>query len=120
MDPAEQTKAMVAHRLLDCVVSIQVLQEFHVQATRPKRVHRISHSEALGFILSWRRFETRAHDRDLFNLALEICQRLRFSYWDSAIVAAALMTNCDTLYTEDLQHGQVIDHITVVNPFVTA
>ncbi|WP_426993231.1 PIN domain-containing protein [Methylomonas sp. CM2] len=42
-----------------------------------------------------------------------------FSYWDSLIVASALEADCRQLYSEDLQHGQVIeDRLTVINPFV--
>lgn len=50
--------------------------------------------------------------------ALVIAVRYRFSWFDSLIVATALDAGCDTLYTEDLQHGQVIDgKLTVRNPF---
>jgi predicted nucleic acid-binding protein len=45
--------------------------------------------------------------------------RYHLNYWDALIVAAALLAGCDTLYTEDLQHGQVIEgRLTVVNPFL--
>ncbi|MFP4346464.1 MAG: PIN domain-containing protein [Anaerolineales bacterium] len=45
--------------------------------------------------------------------------RYRYSYWDSLILAAALEAECTLLWTEDLQHGQVIlDVLTVENPFV--
>lgn len=50
--------------------------------------------------------------------ALDIVGRYRFSWFDSLIVATALEAECDTLYTEDLQHGQVIEgKLTVINPF---
>jgi predicted nucleic acid-binding protein len=50
--------------------------------------------------------------------ALDIAGRYGFSWFDSLIVATALEAGCDTLYTEDLQHGQVIDgRLTVTNPF---
>ena len=50
--------------------------------------------------------------------ALEIAARYDFSHYDSLIIAAALESGCTTLYSEDLQHGQVIDQrLTVVNPF---
>lgn len=51
-------------------------------------------------------------------LASELRAKYGFSYWDSLIVAAALDAGCDTLYTEDMQHGQVIEgQLTLVNPF---
>ena len=50
---------------------------------------------------------------------LDIAGRYGFSWFDSLIVATALDAGCDTLYTEDLQHGQVIEgRLTVINPFV--
>jgi predicted nucleic acid-binding protein len=43
---------------------------------------------------------------------------LGFSHYDSLIVATALSINCSVLYSEDLQHGQVVDgRLTIVNPF---
>ncbi|MBF0142010.1 MAG: PIN domain-containing protein [Magnetococcales bacterium] len=59
--------------------------------------------------------------RDLFLRASRLRETHAFSYWDSLIVAAALEGGCATLYTEDLQHGQVIGGaLTIVNPFVKA
>jgi len=50
--------------------------------------------------------------------ALDIAGRYRFSWFDSLIIATALDAGCDTLYTEDLQHSQVIEgKLTVTNPF---
>jgi predicted nucleic acid-binding protein len=50
--------------------------------------------------------------------ALEIKNKYRFSYYDSAIIAAALQKKCEVLYTEDMHHGQVIeDSLTIINPF---
>jgi len=43
--------------------------------------------------------------------------RYRLNWWDCMIVAAASMTDCDYLLTEDLQHGQELDGIIVVSPF---
>ncbi len=52
-----------------------------------------------------------------------LASRLRdthsFSYWDSLIVAAALDAGCTTLFSEDMQHGQIIENcLTIVNPFI--
>lgn len=51
--------------------------------------------------------------------AIRLVRRYRFSHWDSLVVAAALLAGCERLYSQDLQHGQVIDgRLTIVNPFV--
>ncbi|MGR9115843.1 MAG: PIN domain-containing protein [Gammaproteobacteria bacterium] len=50
--------------------------------------------------------------------ALAIKAKYRFSLCDSLIIAAALESNCSILYSEDMQHGQVIDNqIEIINPF---
>jgi predicted nucleic acid-binding protein len=50
---------------------------------------------------------------------VEIALRYGFSLYDSVIVASALLASCKALYSEDLQHLQVIDgQLTVINPFV--
>jgi len=52
-----------------------------------------------------------------YSKALGISDRWGFSLYDSLIITAALETGCDTLYTEDLQHGQSIQGLTITNPF---
>lgn len=52
------------------------------------------------------------------NLAFDIKIKYKFQWFDCLIIASALQNNCETLYTEDLQHLQKIDNITIVNPFV--
>lgn len=54
---------------------------------------------------------------DTYRKALELRSRFRFSFWDSLIVAAALGAGCEILYSEDLQHGQIIENLTIKNPF---
>lgn len=51
----------------------------------------------------------------------EIAVRYQLSNWDALIVASALLAGCDTLYSEDLQHQQVVEALlTIINPFVAA
>jgi predicted nucleic acid-binding protein len=56
---------------------------------------------------------------DTINRALVLAQKYKYSYYDSLILAAALSAGCETLATEDMQHGQVIEGaLTINNPFV--
>jgi predicted nucleic acid-binding protein len=55
---------------------------------------------------------------ELHEMAVNIARRQNFSIYDSLIVAAAQHTGCAVLYSEDLQHGQRIDQLTIRNPFV--
>ena len=54
---------------------------------------------------------------DFFRRGLDIKERWRFSWYDSLIITAALECGCETLYSEDLQHKQKIESLTVINPF---
>ena len=53
----------------------------------------------------------------LYNQALDVQSRYRYSFYDALIIAAALETGCTRLYTEDLQDGQQIEGLTIENPF---
>ena len=53
----------------------------------------------------------------LFRRAIDVQRRWRFGFYDSLIVAAALQADCQTLYSEDLHHGQTIESLTVADPF---
>lgn len=58
---------------------------------------------------------------ETIRLAWETKKRYQLSYWDSLIVASALHSGCQTLYTEDLSDGMVIDKsLRIINPFSTA
>lgn len=54
---------------------------------------------------------------DLYRRALGLQARYQFSFYDSLILAASIEAGCSRLYTEDLQHGQMIDGLTIQSPF---
>ena len=58
------------------------------------------------------------NDSDDLLAAIDLHRLHGFSIWDALVVRAALVSRCRVLYTEDLQHGQRIDGLEVVNPFV--
>lgn len=120
-EPAEAEKHRRALAILsdrDCVLSVQVLQEFYVQATRPTRADAMAHDDAVGFIRTWGRFPIQPMTTAVLTEALRLKPILRYAYWDCAVIAAARAMTCRTLYTEDMSHGQVIDGMTVINPFL--
>jgi len=53
----------------------------------------------------------------LFHRALDVQARWRFAFYDSLIVAGAMTAGCRTLLSEDLQHGQRLDNLSVIDPF---
>ncbi|WP_119421104.1 PIN domain-containing protein [Desertibaculum subflavum] len=119
-NPAEAAKRERAIDLLDRdggALSVQVLQEFYVQATRPTRPAPLPHDVATRLIATWTRFPVQEVTLAILNAALEIKARHGISYWDSAIVAAARALGCRELYSEDLSHGREIGGVQIVNPF---
>ena len=97
-------------------INVQVLNELAAVALRK---HALSLAELREFLRSIRELcipqplTVEIHER-----GLEIAERYGYSLYDSMIIAAALQADCRTLYSEDLQHGQVIDkRLTVTNPF---
>jgi predicted nucleic acid-binding protein len=119
-NPAESLKRDRALALLDDdsgSLSIQVLQEFYVQATRSSRADAVPHELAEGLIEAWSRFRIQDMTLPVLKTALRIRKAHGFSFWDSAIVAAALALGCDRVYTEDLTHGQVVDGLAIIDPF---
>ncbi len=58
-------------------------------------------------------------DSNVVDKAMVLEDQSGLSYWDCLIVAAALLSSCDTLYSEDMQHGQIFEgRLTVLNPFL--
>lgn len=101
----------------DLALSVQVLQEFYVQATRGSRPDPLPHDLAAGLIHAWSRFPVQGITIEILEAALQIKARHGFSYWDSAIIAAAEALGCEELFSEDLSHGQRIGSVNIVNPF---
>jgi predicted nucleic acid-binding protein len=119
-DPAETRKRDIAIALLeadDLALSVQVLQEFYVQATRATRKDALPHDLAAGLIHTWLRFSVQDITTSVMLGALEIKARHGLSYWDSAIVAAARALGCRELLSEDMAHGRDVEGITIRNPF---
>ncbi len=55
---------------------------------------------------------------ETIRLAWDLRERHKFSYWDSLIIASAMQAGCSSLYTEDLNHGMILDKkLHIVNPF---
>jgi len=119
-DPTEAMKRERAVALLDAddnALSVQVLQEFYVQATRPTRSDALPHDIAAGLIRTWLRFKVQEITVLIMADALRIKAVYGFSYWDATIVAAARALGCGELYSEDMAHGLEVEGTTIVNPF---
>jgi predicted nucleic acid-binding protein len=114
---AKRARAIALLEQEDCGLSVQVLQEFYVQATRATRSDALPHDLAAGLIAAWLRFPVQDINVAVMTNALEIRAGHGFSYWDSAIIAAARALGCRELYTEDMDHGREIEGVAIINPF---
>ena len=118
--PDERNKAAKATDILnapDLAVSVQVLQEFYVQATRATRADRMSHEQATLLIKSFCRYPVQETTLALVESALRTTDRFQISYWDAAIIEAARAMGCREVLSEDLGDGQNYGGIRVINPF---
>ena len=97
------------------VVSLQVLQEFFVNATRK-----------LGLDPGLARQKVETYSRfDVFEpvaadilAAIDFHRLHRISYWDALVLHSARKSGCRVVLTEDMQHGQEFDGVKIVNPFL--
>lgn len=120
-DPAERDKSKRADQILaerDLALSVQVLQEFYVQATRQDRPDRLNHDQALGLVESFLRFPVQENTVPLALAAFASRDRFGISYWDAAIIEAARALGCDVVLSEDLSHDRNYAGVRVENPFL--
>jgi predicted nucleic acid-binding protein len=96
-------------------VSFQVLGEFYVNAIRLLPKARDEARAEIRDLLAWNPVVT---DAAVLEYGWKLQDRYRLSYWDALIVAAAKASSCRYLLTEDLQPGQKLDGIEVINPFL--
>jgi len=114
---AEEAKARRAEDLIAAGgwVSVQVLNEFASVASRKLHMPIAEIRECLEPIRSICSVVPVAEDTH--ERALALAERYELSIYDALIVAAALLAGCETLYSEDLQHGQRIESLTIRNLF---
>ena len=96
-------------------LSIQVLQEFYVNATQRLSTP-VARSAAREVIKTYGVWIHRATTIETVTRATEISDLAHISFWDALIVASAEEADADELLSEDLSDGQVIAGIKVVNP----
>ncbi len=121
LQPAPPEKKAIAREILthgEIALSVQVLQEFYVQATHARRPDALPHDIATRLIEKWQRFRIQDNTVAVLQSALRLKERFQTSYWDAAILTAAKAARCQQLLSEDLNHGQDYDDVLVVNPFL--
>ena len=118
--PAKQDRAseLIKNAMIEntAVISVQVLSEFWVTVTQkieetlplPVTEHQIEILSSMNIV---------ELNYEIFKSALSVQKLHRLSFWDSLIISAAVSEGCKTIYTEDLNPGQKIMDMKIVNPF---
>jgi predicted nucleic acid-binding protein len=117
--PRDAAKARVAREWIareDWGASVQILQEFYVNAVR--KPNGLSHEDALAMVeeIAGSR-QVISIDVPLMRHALQLKSRYGIAYWDAAVIAGAHRLGASTLVSEDLAHGQDYGGVRVFNPF---
>jgi predicted nucleic acid-binding protein len=92
-----------------------VLHEYYVQVTRKPG---LAQGDARAKVRRFQLWQPWQIDHQTVETAWGVEARFGLSYWDALIVAAAAQSGCTHLLSEDLRHGQQIDAVTIINPFL--
>jgi predicted nucleic acid-binding protein len=100
----------------DCITSIQALNE---ASNVWYRKHNLDKTEIAKYLDEIESVcdEIMLVRRKTINLAMDIKDRYRYSFYDCLILASATEANCTHILTEDMQDGQIIDGLEIVNIF---
>ena len=115
---ADPEKAAIAERLLrqEHTISVQVLNEFVRVARNKFKIEWSIVDDVLGSAAEFCVVVPLTLECQV--RAVEICRNHFISIYDANIIAAAELSGCDVLYTEDLNHGQMIGRVRIQNPFL--
>jgi predicted nucleic acid-binding protein len=117
-DAAKKDAAQKLIRTSRPVISGQVISEVCVNLIKRAKFPEVQIRELIETFYA--KYEVIEPHKELLLYASQLRQEYALSYWDSQIVAAALLSGVKTLYSEDMQHGQIIGKtLKIVNPFST-
>jgi predicted nucleic acid-binding protein len=118
-DPAKQQAALnlikVHLRLRTGVVSLQILQEYFVSTTGKLKLNA---ELAKRRVAVFAKFHVASPTINDVLAAIDMHRLHGFSYWDALVLRMAKQAGCRILLSEDMQHGQEIDGLKIVNPFL--
>ncbi|MDR3213945.1 MAG: PIN domain-containing protein [Azoarcus sp.] len=112
-------KAATAQAVLHerCFISVQVLNEM---TSVMRRKHQYTWPQVAHFLATIRsKCPVEPLTVETHDTARRLAERYQINTYDALIAAAALLAGCDTLYSEDMQHGLVLENtLHIVNPFL--
>jgi predicted nucleic acid-binding protein len=118
-EPSKQRRALdllrSLHKSSTGIISTQVLQEFANIAIKKLQLPTSLLREQLLF---WEQFEVIQITPIIIHAALDIQQTRQLGFYDALIRASAQVANCSVLYSEDMNAGEIVGGVKLVNPFV--
>jgi predicted nucleic acid-binding protein len=125
LETEDEVKATVANRIIrsgietgNACISFQVIQECLNTIVRKAQIC-LTKEQTVQYLDASLSPLLRIYPSvSLYRRGLNIQSRYQFSFYNSLIVAAAQEAGCKTLYSEDMQHGQQIEQLTIKNPFM--
>ena len=113
----EKTRDLVLANFNSILVSTQILGELYHVLVRKTMASQSDAKRVIEDLTS--EFRTIIVDVNHVFGAIEVNIKYGYSYWDSLIIATALQSNCSILFSEDMQHSQLIENkLRIINPFV--
>lgn len=120
-DPEKKERANILIEHLwnasEGVLSLQVLKEFFVTVTSKLR-RKIDLQTAKSTVMALSDWDIFLEDIRSLEKAFEIVEKHRLSFWDANILSAAILSGCQQIYSEDLNHRQNIEGVRIINPFL--
>jgi predicted nucleic acid-binding protein len=114
-DKRQSAISLVRKHASEIAISVQVLEEFYVNAIRKLG---LTPSDARSEVELWSNRRVTQTSSKLVLGAIDLSERYRISFWDALIVESAVVADAGILFTEDLNDGQVIRGVKIVNPFL--
>lgn len=116
-EPAKKQKAVEVSNIEHAIISTQVLKEFSNTLSKKFRIDWAIIERAINELTN--NFNIYINSPQTIQNACSIASKYGFSFYDSLIVESALDSGCNTLYSEDLQHYQLIEKkLRIINPFI--
>lgn len=125
LETEDETKATIANQIIrkgietgNACISFQVVQECLNTIVRKAQIC-LTNEQTVQYLDASLSPLLRIYPSvSLYRRGLKIQSRYQYSFYDSLVIAAALEAGCKTLYSEDMQHGQQIEQVTIQNPFM--
>jgi predicted nucleic acid-binding protein len=97
------------------VVSTQIINEFYSVMAK----YNYSHKQIESYLMEIaEQVEVSSLNLKIIEICLLVKEKYCYSWWDSLVLTSTLEANCNILYSEDMQHGQIIENtLKIVNPF---